>query len=346
MSMHEVTGHARLTRPDQRYARLARMRQLTLARPAGSLGELDALYFKVAAIRSEVAPGPLTAAVSILAGDHGVADHDVSLFRADMTSRVARLIVAGQSPVNTVAARTPASVHFADFGLREPVGSQRFKIGAGTGDISAADAMSVAQAEQAITNGSAHVALMPRTGMLAVGEIGVGNTTAAAALAARMLGCGPDRTVGSGTGVAADVVERKRRLVDLALLRNSRVGDDPVPLLAALGGFEIAGNVGVILGAAERGMLVVLDGYITGVAALAAARLSPAVTSFMVAAHRSSEPGHGPILEALGLRPLMDAGLHMGMGVGAALSLPMINAALAAGRDTPAARDVGMGAGR
>jgi nicotinate-nucleotide--dimethylbenzimidazole phosphoribosyltransferase len=328
-----------------RFARMARLRQLTLARPPGSLGELDAIYLKVAAIRADAAPGPLPAAVSVLAGDHGVAAHGISAYRADVTARVARLIVAGRAPVNLLAASARAQVHLADFGLAEPVGPQRFKVGAGTGDISRADAMSAEQAAIAIANGRAHADALADAGLLAVGEIGVGNTTATAALAARLLGCSPEVTVGPGTGVGPAELAAKRSLVEAALRRTAGVPDDPVRLLGALGGFEIAGNVGVILGAAEHGTLVILDGYITGVAALIAARLCPAVTSFLVAAHRSREPGHSAVLESLHLRPLIDAGLHLGMATGAALALPMINAALAVGRDTPSALDAGL-AGR
>jgi nicotinate-nucleotide--dimethylbenzimidazole phosphoribosyltransferase len=327
---------------DRLAARLAYMRQLTLARPPGSLGELDAIYYQVAAIRSDTAPGPLRSAVSILAGDHGVARNDVSVFRPDVTARVARLILAGQAPVCILAASSSANVHFADVGLTEPVGSQQLKVGAGTGDISRADAMSVEQAWRAIDNGSVHARSIPAAQMLAVGEIGIGNTTSAAALAARLLGSPPADTVGVGTGVDPETLARKKALVESALARTAQLPDDPVRLLAALGGFEIAGNVGVILGAAQQGMLVVLDGFITGVAALIAVRLAPGVRPFLVAAHRSRESGHTAVLESLGLRPLIDAGLHLGMAAGAALALPMINAALAVGHDTPPAAVAGL----
>jgi len=332
----------RVRPPDLRFARLAQVRQLTLARPAGSLGEFDAVYRKVAAIRAEQAPGPLPTAVSVLAGDHGVAARGVSAFGSATTSAVARLIDAGRAPVNLLAAHAAAPVYLADFGLTEPVGHQRFKVGAGTRDISMADAMSVDQARLAIENGCDHVASIPDAGLVAIGEIGVGNTTAAAALAARLLGQAPSATVGTGTGIGPAQLAHKRRLVDAALVRTASVPGEPVRLLSALGGFEIAGNVGVILGAAERGMLVVLDGYITAVAAMLATRLCPAVSSYLVAAHLSREPGHRLVLSSLGLRPLIDADLHLGMASGAALALPMINAALAVGRDTPTARDAGL----
>jgi nicotinate-nucleotide--dimethylbenzimidazole phosphoribosyltransferase len=319
------------------------MRQLTLARPPDSLGDLDAGYLKIAAIRAQTSPGPLHAAVSVLAGDHGVAVHGTSRFHTDVTAAVARLVAAGRAPVNTLAASASAEVYLADFGLTEPVGHQRFKVGAGTRDISRADAMSMSEAHQALANGRAHVQSIAGAGMIAVGEIGVGNTTAAAALAARLLGQSASATVGLGTGIGPEQLVRKTSLIESALTRSAAVPDDPVRLLAALGGFEIAGNVGVILGAAERGMVIVLDGYITGVAALLAARICPAVTSFLVAGHRSREPGHAGVLGVLGLRPLLDLGLHLGMASGAALALPMINAVLAVGRDTPVALDVGLG---
>jgi nicotinate-nucleotide--dimethylbenzimidazole phosphoribosyltransferase len=339
---------ARVTPPDRSSARRAQVRQRTLARPAGSLGRLDDLVKVVAGIRRDPRPGPLPAVVSVLAGDHGVAARGVSAFRHGLTSDVLKLIASGRAPVNILARRVPARVVTADFGLVTAVDGahrqeQRYKVTNGTADISRHDAMTVAQARRAVANGIAFAG--ERLGdepLLAVGEIGVGNTTAAAALTARLLDASPARVVGAGSGVGAVVVAHKRTLVEEALRRTRGRPDDTMRVLAALGGSEIAGNVGVILAAADQRRVIVLDGYITAVAALIAVRLCPSVRGYLIASHLSAEPGHRLILDDLGRSPLLSLGLRLGMASGATMALGIINAALAVAAYTPPAREVGL----
>jgi nicotinate-nucleotide--dimethylbenzimidazole phosphoribosyltransferase len=329
--------------PDRVSARLSTVQQLTRARTANSLGRLDDLVHRVAAIRRCASPGPLTAAVSVLAGDHGVAAHRVSVHRHGLTGRVLRLIDAGRAPVNLIAGRVAAPVRTADFGLLEPFGDQRYKVAAGTGDISRANAMSPEQARQAVRNGAAYVGeRLADAQMLAVGEIGVGNTTAATALTCRLTGTGAAELAGVGSGVGADTLARKRRLIEQALRRTRDVPDDPMRVLEALGGFEIAGNVGLILHAAAQRQVVVLDGAITAVAALVAVRLCPPVAGYLVAGHCSTEPVHPVLLKELGLVPLFDLGMRLGMASGAALALGVINAMLAVAQSTPSAEAAGL----
>jgi nicotinate-nucleotide--dimethylbenzimidazole phosphoribosyltransferase len=340
----------RIAPPDRFTARRAEVWQRTLARPIGSLGRLDDLVRTIAGIRRDARPGPLPAAVSILAGDHGVAAHGVSAFRHGLTHHVLELIASGRAPVNILADRVPAKVVTADFGLATsgrggaaPTGDQAYKVACGTADISRQDAMTIEQARRAIAGGVAFT--NERLGdepLLAVGEIGVGNTTAAAALTARLLGTPPAQVVGAGSGVDAAVVERKRDLVAAAVRRTRGLPDDPVGLLAALGGFEIAGNVGVILAAAGQRRVIVLDGYITAVAALIAVRLCRPVAGYLIASHLSTEPGHQVLLDTLGLSPLLSLGMRLGMASGATLALGMVNAALAVAALTPGARSVGL----
>ncbi len=313
---------AAVTPPDRRQARLAQVRQLTLARPAGSLGRLDELVCRVAAIRRTPTPGPLPAVVSVLAGDHGIATRGTSAFPQRHTGAVLRLIQAGQAPVNILAGRVPARVESADFGLVDPVGGQRYRVAAGTGDISRQDAMTLAQAGRAVLNGADYaVARLGHDALLGVGEIGVGNTTATAALAARLIGASPGEIVGVGSGVDPAVVRHKRDLVEAALRRVGNLPDEPLRLLAALGGFEIAGNVGLILAAAGRGQVVVVDGTMTAMS-------------------------HRLLLDALGQPPLLTLDMRLGMGAGAALALGLVNAALAVAERTPVARAVGLEAVR
>ncbi|MFC9431552.1 nicotinate-nucleotide--dimethylbenzimidazole phosphoribosyltransferase [Streptomyces sp. NPDC056987] len=334
-----------VTAADPRSARLSVVRQLTRARTPGSLGRLDDLVHRIAGIRRTATPGPLPAAVSVLAGDHGVAAHGVSMHSHGLTSQVLRLVAAGRAPVNILAARIPARVECADFGLLEPVGNQRYKVAPGTSDISGQDAMSPAQARQAVLNGAAYARCrLAGAALLAVGEIGVGNTTAASALAVRLLGTSPAQMVGAGSGVDADTVAHKRGLVEQALRRTRKVPDDPLRLLAALGGYEIAGNVGVVLAAAGRQQVTVIDGMITAVAALIAVRLCPATADAVVASHCSAEPAHRALLDALSRSPLLELGMRLGMASGAALALGVINSALAVADLTPPAASVGLAA--
>lgn len=330
--------------PASRYHhRLSGVRQRTLARPAGSLGRLDEVVHRVAAIRRQVAPGPLPAVVSVLASDHGVASQGTSLFPPATTSRVLRLIASGSAPVSLLAAGVGARVEWADFGLLTPVGDQQYKVAQGTADISRADAMTTGQALCAVANGARFASRrLGAEPIVAVGEIGVGNTTASAALSARLLGLPAARVVGAGSGVGEATIARKISLVDAALARVGDLPDDPIRLVAALGGFEIAGNVGVILAAAANRQVVVLDGFITAVAALVAVRMCPPVGDYLVAAHQSAERGHALLLQDLGQPPLLELGLRLGMGSGAALAVGLINAALTVDQSTPAAAGAGL----
>jgi nicotinate-nucleotide--dimethylbenzimidazole phosphoribosyltransferase len=332
-----------ISEPDSRSARLSRMRQLTLARPAGSLGRLDETIHHVAAIRGEVVTACLPAAVSVLAGDHGVARHGTSVFQSGVTRSVLMLIEAGRAPVNVMAERVPARVVVADFGLHEPAGSTRYRVGPGTADVCVEDAMPSHAAVTAIANGIAYAQeQLDDAAIVAVGEIGVGNTTVASALTARLLNLAPAEVVGAGSGVDDATVARKRAIVEQALRRTDVAGDDVVALLAALGGYEIAGNVGVILAAAAARQVVVLDGFITGVAALLAVRMCPTVRKYLIASHQSAEPGHAAILEALGLRPLLALEMRLGMSSGGTLALGLISTMVSVTVDVPPARTVGL----
>jgi nicotinate-nucleotide--dimethylbenzimidazole phosphoribosyltransferase len=191
--------------------------------------------------------------------------------------------------------------------------------------------MTRAQAEQCIAAGAAVAAELAEEGfgIVALGEMGIGNTTSASALTAALLGVEPEQVCGPGTGVDAAGLRRKVAAVRRALEVNGVDGSDGAGSLATLGGFEIAFLAGAVLGAAGRRLVVLLDGFITGAAALAAERIEPGTSASLVAAHRSPEPGHALVLDALGLEPLLDLGLRLGEGSGAALALPLVDAALA-----------------
>ncbi|WP_158841306.1 nicotinate-nucleotide--dimethylbenzimidazole phosphoribosyltransferase [Saccharothrix deserti] len=332
---------------EDRFARLARVRQLTLARPAGSLGALEHVIRQVAAVRRTETPGPLDAVVSVLAADHGVARRGTSAYPHGHTARVLELIATGRSPVDALARRLRARVVHADVGLTRPIGDQRYKVVAGTRDLVDEDAMSEQDVPRAIVAGARYT--RERLGgepLLAVGEIGVGNTVATAVLACRLLGTSPQGLVGTGSGIHGPAVPRKQQVVERALDRVAALPDDPLRLLAAVGGVEIAANVGVLLAAASQRRVIVLDGVITAVSALLAVRLCPAVAGYLVAGHQSSEPAHAPLLRQLGLSPLLRLDLHLGMASGAVVAIGVVNDALAVAALTPAADQVGLGAPR
>jgi nicotinate-nucleotide--dimethylbenzimidazole phosphoribosyltransferase len=333
--------------PDARIARMSQMRQRTVARPVGSLGVLDDTVHRIAGMCGTVTTGLLPAAVSVLAGDHGVAERGTSEFRPEVTRSVLELIESGRAPVNFMAERVPARVVTADFGLREPAGTAKYRVGAGTADICVEDAMTRDAARTAIENGIGYARdCLHDVTMVAVGEIGVGNTTVSSALTARLLDVPVAEVVGHGSGVDDATVARKRLLVEQALRRTDVDAGDPVAMVAALGGYEIAGNVGVILAAAAAHQVVLLDGFISGVAALLAVQLCPTAARYLIASHQSAEPGHVAVLAALNLRPLLVLGMRLGMASGATLAMELITTAIAVAVGAPRARLVGLATGR
>lgn len=289
-------------------------------KPRGSLGRLEELAAQVAAIRGTPRPGRLEAAVVVAAADHGVAAEAVSAYPAEVTRQMLANFESGGAAVSVLARAAGARVCIVDVGVGRP-----------TGNIAVEPAMTQEEARRLVDDGKAcaHALAAEGIGVVALGEMGIANSTVAAALAAALLGVEPARVCGRGTGVDDEGLERKRRVVEAALAANPVDRDDPFAALAALGGRELAFLCGVALGASAERMVVVLDGFISSVAALVAARVDPAAAGAMIAAHLSPEPGHRLVLDALGLEPLLDLGLRLGEGSGAALALPLLDAALA-----------------
>ncbi|HZO62110.1 MAG TPA: nicotinate-nucleotide--dimethylbenzimidazole phosphoribosyltransferase, partial [Gaiellaceae bacterium] len=286
----------------------------------GSLGRLEELAVRLAAIRGTETPGGLRAAVVLAAADHGVAARGVSAYPQEVTRQMLANFEAGGAAICVLARQAGAELRVHDRGVGRP-----------TADLAEGPAMTLAEAERELAAGREAVAALAAEGfgIAALGEMGIGNTTSAAALASALLPADAETTCGRGTGLDDEGLARKVETVRRALAVNAAALGDPPAALAALGGFEIAFLAGVALEAAERGVVVLLDGFITGAAALAAERIAPGTRESMVAAHVSPEPGHRPVLEALELRPLLDLGLRLGEGSGAALALPLLHAALA-----------------
>lgn len=302
-------------------------------KPRGSLGRLEELGCRIAAIRGYV-PASLDAAVVVAAGDHGVAAEGVSAYPQEVTMQMVLNFAAGGAAINVLARQAGARLIVVDAGVAAPVEHElvrSLRLGPGTANLAAGPAMTLEQATRGIDSGVRLAEELAGAGVdvVALGEMGIGNTTTASALASRLLGVEPAQVCGRGTGLDDDGVARKIATVERALAVNAAAPADPLAVLAELGGFEIAVLTGVALGCAASRVVVVLDGFITGAAALVAARLAPHAAGAMIASHRSSEPGHRLILEELGLDPVLDLGLRLGEGSGAALALPLLRASIA-----------------
>lgn len=295
-------------------------RNAGLTKPPGSLGRLEALALQVAAVQGTPWPRWQRKALVLCAGDHGVTEAGVSAYRREVTARMVTQFVAGGAAVNAFARQHGIALTVADLGVDHDFGGAtgvvHAKVRRGTRNLVDEDAMTLDERDAAIAAGRG---LVPDCDLLAVGEMGIGNTTSAAAMVCAMLEEPPEAIVGRGTGVGDDTWRRKVDAVRAGVAR----GGDP---LAALGGYEIAGLVGVIEEAAGRGIPIVLDGFITGAAALYAVRRSPSVRGALIAGHRSAEAGHGRVLDALGLEPVLDLAMRLGEGSGAALAMGVVEA--------------------
>lgn len=329
----------------------ARERQGRLTKPPGSLGRLEDLAIRLAGMTGLDHPLLGRAAVVVAAGDHGVAARGVSAYPREVTRQMVQNFLAGGAAISVLARQAGARVIVADFGVAgDPISHPDLisaRQGEGTDDFTIGPAMSVEAAMAAIEAGRAIVERERVAGLdvIATGEMGIGNSTSAAALTAAFTGMPAETVTGHGTGVEGRAFAHKIAVVAEALERHTETGTPPLELLARLGGFEIAGLVGVILEAAANRVPVVLDGYITGAAALVAVGIAPGARDFLIASHRSVEPGHRATLSALGLEPLLSLRLRLGEGSGAALALPILRAAVAAHNEMATFDEAGVSEG-
>jgi nicotinate-nucleotide--dimethylbenzimidazole phosphoribosyltransferase len=323
---------ARVVPPDPRLALLAQARLDRLTKPPGSLGRLEELATRVVLATGSPRPRVRDAVIFTLAADHGVAAEGVSAYPQAVTAQMLVNFAMGGAAVTVLARSVGARVVVADLGVAgegpPPPGVRDLRVAPGTKSLASGPAMAREEATAAVLAGAA---LVEETGpdLVATGEMGIGNTTAASALTAALTGADPAAVTGRGTGIDEAAWRRKVEVIRQGLITNHPDPRDPLGVLAALGGLEIAGLVGVILAGAARRCPVILDGVIAGAAALVAVRLQPVVREYLVAAHRSVEPGHRLILETLGLAPYLDLRLRLGEGTGAALGIALVRAALA-----------------
>jgi len=300
-------------------------------KPLGSLGRLEGLALRIGLILGNEAPTLQAPQMLVCAADHGLAARGVSAFPSDVTWQMVHNFITGGAAVSVLARQHGLGLTVVDCGVRHDFapypGLVLRKVAPGTQDASSGPAMTAAQCAQAIANGREVLAALPGNALL-LGEMGIGNTSSAALLLARLLDADVADCAGPGTGLDAAGVARKVAVLRQALAAN--VGArEPLAALAALGGFEIATLVGAVLQAAHERRVIVVDGFITSAAVLVAARLAPNVLQRCVFAHHSSEPGHARLLAALQAEPLLDLGLRLGEGSGAALAWPLLVSACA-----------------
>ena len=308
-------------------------RQGLLAKPPGSLGRLEGLSLQLAAVAGCCPPPvPVRPALLLAAADHGVHVQQVSAWPQALSTAIASGCVSGSSVAAVLAAASGVRLIVLDVGLMTPpaagAGLRTGRVRAGTRDLLVEDAMTHAEAAQALLAGAdtAGELLDDGADLLLLGEVGIANTTAAACLTGQLTGAPAAAVTGPGAGADAAALHRKATVVAAAL---TRVGPQPDPLrvLAALGGLEHAALVGAMLRAAAAGVPVLLDGVSATAAALVAVRLCPALPGYLIASHRSTEPAAGVALDHLGLAPLLDLDLRLGEGSGALLALPLVHAA-------------------
>ena len=314
-----------------------------LTKPPGSLGRLEDLALQVGMVLGDPPPPLDDAVVFVFAADHGVAVQGVSAYPAEVTAQMCANFSGGGAAINVFTRACGARVRVVDVGvaadIEELEGVEHRKIRAGTDDLSARPALAAGEVEKALAvgaevaggaGGPAGMEGPPDPWLVGVGEMGIGNTTAAAAVTACLTGAATREVVGRGTGVDEGGLARKREVVARAVARVDRSGDpreDAVTVLRQVGGLEIAAMSGAMIGAAARGALVLVDGFISSASALAACRLCPALPPYLIASHRSTEPGHVVALEALDLVPLLDLEMRLGEGTGCALAIPIVRAA-------------------
>ncbi|WP_067601972.1 nicotinate-nucleotide--dimethylbenzimidazole phosphoribosyltransferase [Nocardiopsis listeri] len=309
----------------------ARDRQARMTKPLGSLGVLEDVSVRLAGLAGECPPPiPEPAAVAVFAGDHGVYAQGVTAWPQEVTAQMVQNFIDGGAVVNAFAEQVGAEVTVVDVGvvgdLPPAAGLLPRKVARGTADFTQGPAMSREQALQALEGGIEVARDLVSAGnrCLITGDMGIGNTTPAAALVCAFTGADPAEATGRGTGVDDATYEHKVEVVRKALAANPVDSEDPIGTLAALGGLEHAALAGFILGASALRIPVLLDGVIAGSAALAAAAISPESLSACFAGHRSTEPGHGVVLHHLGLTPLVDLEMRLGEGSGALLALPLL----------------------
>jgi nicotinate-nucleotide--dimethylbenzimidazole phosphoribosyltransferase len=314
---------------DKSSMNLARARQDELTKPTGSLGRLEELSIQIAGIQGKARPQIKQKAIIVMVADHGVVAEGTSAYPAEVTGQMVLNFIRGGAAINVISRQIGAKVLVVDIGVAARsssfLGIIHHKIAAGTQNMCKGPAMTLDQAVQALETGIEIVNDEINKGLdiVGTGDMGIGNTTASAAICAVMTGKTAAEVTGRGTGLDDKGLQHKIEIINKALDLNQPEASKPLEVLAKVGGFEIGGLAGVMLGAAAHRVPVVIDGFISGAAALIAAGLCPQAKDYMIAGHVSVEPGHKLLLKHLGLNPLLDLNMRLGEGTGAALAISL-----------------------
>lgn len=316
-----------------RAAALARQGQLT--KPPGALGRLEGLAVQLAAWQGTERPGMARIHISVFAADHGVAEEGVSLFPQAVTAEMVRNFARGGAAISVLAKHLNANLEVINLGtvsVVEPWANVRDeRVAAGTANFARHAAMTAAQRDAALHAGRDAALRAKQNGaqLFIGGDMGIANTTSASAIACALLQASPDLLAGPGTGLDSKGVAHKARVIEQSLALHNLSHDNPLEVLRCVGGFEIAGLAGAYIAAVQQGIPVFVDGFISSVAALLAARIHPAARDWMLFAHTSAEPGHQHVLDALDAQPLLQLGMRLGEGSGAAVAVPLLQLACA-----------------
>ena len=329
--LNNVVSAVRPTDPAAEQRAWTRLDSLT--KPPRSLGRLEEIAAQVARVQDCVRPSVANKSVLLMAGDHGVVAEGVAAYPQDVTWQMVANFVAGGAAINQIAQSVGSTVSVHDVGVAKDLsdfaGIVHANVAHGTANMATGPAMSREQAAQAVLVGveAARAAVAGGATLVGTGEMGIGNSTAAAALTSALTGVAPQLVVGAGTGLDPAGIAHKAEVVSRSLAVNAVDELDPLGKLAAVGGLEIAALAGVVIGAAEQGVVVISDGYISGAATLAALALCPAAHDYVMPSHLSVEPGHRVVLDHLGLKPILELNMRLGEGTGAALAMAVVDAA-------------------
>jgi nicotinate-nucleotide--dimethylbenzimidazole phosphoribosyltransferase len=312
----------------------ARKRQDSLTKPQGSFGFLEELSIRIAGIKGDPLPKIEEKVIITMAGDHGVTEEGVSAYPKEVTPQMVLNFLGGGAGINVIARHVGARVVVADMGVAGDIPAHpdliSKKIAPGTKNMTKGPAMTRKEAEQAILTGIeiAEREIEKGADIIGTGDMGIGNTTPSSAIAAAITGAEVRDLTGRGTGINDEALENKIKIIKKAIEVNRPDQNDPLDVLSKVGGFEIGGLAGVILAGANNRVPVVIDGFISGAAALIAAEMAPLAKDYIIASHESVEAGHKIMLEHMGLRPALDLDLRLGEGTGAALGITLAEASV------------------
>lgn len=335
--MNNITEYLKEIEPTAfSYGQKAKEREDMLTKPQGSLGRLEEIAIDIASMKRQEVPQLKRKVIFIFAGDHGVVDEGVSAFPQEVTPQMVYNFINNGAAINVLARQAGADIVIADLGVAAEMDIQQpnfrdRKINTGTGNITKGPAMTREEGVKAITTGIDIFEEEHRKeplDLVGIGEMGIGNTTPATAILAVISGENIESIVGRGTGIDDDGIILKITAIKKAIAVNQPKKDDGIDILQKVGGYEIGGLTGVVLAAARHKVPVLIDGFISTAAALIAQLLNPVVCQYILASHRSEERGHDKMLEILNKKPILDLGMRLGEGTGAALAMHIVEAAV------------------